>query len=113
MTRFFVSGTPVPKQSFRYAKGGGYTDPRVVEWEYKVSNVAMGAFNDPLTGKVKMSVDFILPDNRRRDLDNLNKGICDALNGIAFNDDSQVTTLILSKVIDRANPGVWIEIEEV
>jgi crossover junction endodeoxyribonuclease RusA len=111
MTRFYVQGVPVPKQSFRYAHGGGYTDPRVTAWQDSVALVARPLFDAPLTSNLRVAMEFHLPDKRRKDLDNLAKAM-DALTGIAWLDDSQVTTLVLSKVIDRANPGVWIEIEE-
>ena len=37
-------------------------------------------------------------DNRRRDLDNIYKSVTDALNNIAYLDDSQITKATIEKV---------------
>jgi crossover junction endodeoxyribonuclease RusA len=49
---------------------------------------------EPLTGPVAVEIEFRPPDRRRRDLDNLPKGLLDALKhaGI-YEDDSQVRRL--------------------
>ena len=45
----------------------------------------------PLDGELKMVVDAYPPDKRRRDLDNLQKSLWDALqHGGAYHDDSQI-----------------------
>ena len=110
--RLFVPGDPVPKQSFRYSRTGGYTDPRVTAWQSAIQYHAEKE-NITLTKKpVKVRLLFLLKDRRRRDLDNLSKAVLDALNGMAWKDDTQVTDLHIQKVITRETPGVWIEIEE-
>ena len=43
------------------------------------------------------------------DLDNIAKGICDALNGIAWKDDKQITDLYVGKRYDE-NPRVEVDI---
>jgi Holliday junction resolvase RusA-like endonuclease len=40
----------------------------------------------------------VVPDKRRRDLQNFSDTICDALNGVLYEDDSQITTLLMRKV---------------
>ena len=112
MTRFFVSGTPVPKQSFKMGRNGGYTDTRVITWQDIVAYEAKRHFTEPLTGDVNEVMVFTRPNRRRVDCENLVKAVNDALNGIAFVDDSQVVHQDITKRFDRANPGVWIEIEE-
>ena len=109
--KFFVPGDPVPKQSFRYSRTGGYTDPRVKAWQSTVGYYAELANVKPLTGSVKVSLSFLLKDRRRRDLDNLSKAILDSLNGIAYLDDKQVVDLHIVKSMSK-EPGVVIEIEE-
>lgn len=62
---------------------------------------------EPLKGPLRLSILFVFerPYARMKeeahiikpDLDNLAKGIMDALNGIAWHDDSQVVSLILGK----------------
>ncbi len=108
---FIVDGEPVPKQSFRAVKGGGYTSPRVKAWQETVSYRAREAMqgNDPLTGPVSMQVVFTLGNRRWVDLDNLNKAICDACNGIIFEDDHQVVNLHLAKRWG-GDPGVLVTV---
>lgn len=107
---FFVSGNPVPKQSFRKSKTGGYTDPRVKAWEQAVGYVAKEFVTEQFDGYVSVSLEFFLKDKRVVDLDNLSKAVLDGLKKIAFEDDSLVTGLVLSKEINKDNPGVWVRV---
>ena len=113
MIKFTVQGVPVPKQSYRAVKGGGYLYPRVVAWEQLVSTFARQAMagRPPLTGDLVMTIVFVLPDHHRRDLDNLSKAICDSLNGIVFDDDSQIVDLHLTKRVDKQVPGIVVTVE--
>jgi Holliday junction resolvase RusA-like endonuclease len=108
---FIVDAEPVPKQSYRAVKGGGYTDPRVKAWQELVSWRAKIEMNgrDPITGPVSMRVVFCLSNRRRVDLDNLNKGVSDAMNGIVFKDDTQVVNLHLVKHVKK-NPGILVQV---
>lgn len=110
MISFVVHGTPIPKQSYRAVKGGGYLYPRVVAWEQLVSMHAkqVMAGRPPLTGNLVMTVLFVLPDHRIRDLDNLSKAVCDSLNGIVFDDDSQIIGLQLLKRVIKDRPGIYV-----
>lgn len=114
--QFFVQGLPVPKQSFRYTKnGGGYQSQKVKEWQGTVSWSATAKMidRDLLTGDVCVKLFFCLPDKRRRDWDNLAKGVMDALNGVVYRDDSQVVEAHIAKIVDRrVRPGVKVEILE-
>lgn len=111
---FYVEGEPVPKQSYRAAKGGGYTDPRVKAWQNLVAVRAREVMQgkSPLAGPIVMEVIFILGNHRIVDLDNLNKAICDACNGIIFEDDSQVFSLHLEKYIDKKKSGVRVIVQQ-
>lgn len=109
--KFFVPGDAIPKQSFRYSRTGGYTDPRVKSWQSIIGYYAELANVQPLSGNVKVMLVFLLKDRRRRDLDNLSKAVLDALNGIAYLDDKQVTDLHIVKSLSK-EPGVVIEILE-
>lgn len=105
---FSVNSEPVPKQSYRAVRGGGYTDPRVTAWQRSIAKEAREAMQGcaPFAGPVSMRVLFRLGNVRRVDLDNLNKAVCDALNGIVFVDDAQVVNLLLLKQINRDDPGI-------
>lgn len=114
MIRFFVPGVPVPKQSFRYTKnGGGFTDPRMRAWQNTVVLYATQNVDGMITGEVHAHLTFFLPDNRRKDADNLSKAVLDGLNGIAFKDDKVITWLLIEKQINKEHPGVLIELREV
>lgn len=108
---FRVNGIPVPKQSFRYARHGGYTDPRVTAWEECVAAVARQACDKPLTGAVSVWLVFTMPNKRRVDCDNLSKNVLDSLRGIAYADDCQVLHLEIDKRVDAHNPGVDVTVE--
>lgn len=58
--------------------------------------VAVGA--RPLSGPLAVAVEVYPPDRRRRDIDNVQKALLDALeHGGAFHDDSQVVWLLTQK----------------
>ncbi|WP_414146407.1 RusA family crossover junction endodeoxyribonuclease, partial [Helicobacter sp.] len=51
----------------------------------------------PTKKPIALSVHWIKKDRRKRDIDNILKPILDALNGIAYYDDSQVTELFVKR----------------
>lgn len=108
---FIIPGTPRPKQSFRYSSRGHHQPQHVTDWQNTVAWHARLAMQgrDPMTGPVSMRCVFVLPTNRRCDLDNLNKAVSDAMQGIVFKDDTQVVNLHLVKRV-CANPGVYVEV---
>lgn len=112
MLTFAVPGMPVPKQSFRVGKNGGYRDPRVTAWQEAVAVMARQAMqgNSPPKGDaIRVHLRFHLPDRRRRDCDNLSKAVLDACNGILWEDDKQITELHIRKV-RSTDPGVFVEV---
>lgn len=70
----------------------------------------------PLTGNIKLSVDFYrlkprdVASRNWGDLDNHIKAVLDALNGIAFVDDRQVTRIVAAKHFGE--PHINIRLEE-
>jgi Holliday junction resolvase RusA-like endonuclease len=101
---FEVLGNPVPKARARTVRKGGrtwsFTPKKVVSWEKLVKTEAEKHFKKPLTGPIMISMIFYLnrPASRRvdiwvpttPDLDNLEKAVLDALNGVAYEDDRYV-----------------------
>jgi Holliday junction resolvase RusA-like endonuclease len=57
----------------------------------------------PFPGDVEVTVCFFFKTKRRCDLDNQNKLILDALTSIAYEDDSQISSLHLSRAYDATN----------
>jgi Holliday junction resolvase RusA-like endonuclease len=62
----------------------------------------------PLSGDVMMSINFYFKTLHKRDLDNQNKLVLDALTGIVYNDDAQIHDLRLIRRYDRKNPRIEI-----
>ena len=53
---------------------------------------------EPLAGPLAVEVEIYPPDNRRRDIDNVQKALLDALqHGGAYLDDSQIVRLAIEK----------------
>ena len=112
MIRFFVSGNPVPKQSFKMGRGHGYTPERIKAWEAAVQAEAMRYVQQRISGHVYVKMNFYMPNNRRSDLDNLSKAVLDSAKNICFEDDSEVTRLSICKSINKETPGVMVVISE-
>jgi len=52
----------------------------------------------PLSGSLRLQIDVHPPDRRRRDIDNVQKALLDALeHGGAYKDDSQIVKLEIEK----------------
>lgn len=115
--RFTVSGPPMPKARPRLGRVGRVFTPRAtVAYERLVrlcASAAMPYGGWDLTGWYALEIDLYFPDMRRRDLDNCAKAIMDALNGVAWVDDSLVNDLRVSRHHDKEHPRAEVVIEEV
>jgi len=58
----------------------------------------------PFDGPVEMDLEIITGDKRRRDLQNYFGSICDALNGVVYEDDSQIEIITAQKLYKK---GIW------
>lgn len=105
-----VDGPPQVKERPRVVRGRAYTPRTTSDAETSIAWQARQIIRRPLSDPVAVSITFRLPDRRRRDLDNLAKTVLDALNGVAWADDSQIHTLHLRKTIDRADPCTLIRV---
>lgn len=103
---FVVPGVPIPYARMTYAQVKALRIPEhrrtakvprqiqtYLAYKEYVGLIARSACPEPFTGPVTLAVEVYLVDRmkRRWDADNVLKGISDALNGIAFLDDKQVT----------------------
>lgn len=133
MISFWVPGTPRPQGSKRGFVNKHTGKVAMVEsagaplkdWRGDVKRFAVDAQGDtpPLTGPVKVFLTFYLskpksapktrityPD-KRPDVDKLGRSVLDALTGVCFLDDSQVTGLLLRKVwAETSGPGVVVTV---
>ena len=67
----------------------------------------------PVRGPIHMRIDVYPPDNRRRDLDNLQKSLWDSLqHGGAYHDDSQVVRFEVERREVVPGGKVIVSIEE-
>jgi Holliday junction resolvase RusA-like endonuclease len=106
---FTVEGKPQPKQRARRGKGGHwYTPSPTVKYEQEVAKAAMVAMSEQGIRKtafpVQIEVCAYFPDARVRDADNVLKSCQDALNGVVYLDDSQVSDCTARRRIDRKRP---------
>lgn len=75
------------------------------EWQAK-----MQWKDGPLKGEVHVEIRLFFPDRRVRDIDNYNKIVLDALTGIVWEDDKQITRMLIDIANDKENPRTEIQI---
>lgn len=118
---FRVPGAPVAWKRPRSGQAAGkqwrFTDPLVREWQDRVAAQWMVAGRPYFETELRAELCFVLPRGKsrraypRQDCDNLAKGTLDALNGLAYKDDSQITGLFITKQYGD-EPGVNITLSE-
>lgn len=113
-----IPGEPVAKARPRMTKHGHtYTPKRTVDYERMVQTLFHAEHGSPkLEGPILLRLDlyFGIPKSRskaarkrmqqglerpckRPDIDNCLKAIADALNGVAYKDDSQIVAAVIQK----------------
>lgn len=130
---FKIDGEPMGKGRPRFTKRGHtYTPEKTKQYEslvglsyrniakdYKFTSpvrvIVMAHFKIPKRKSKKVVGDMlnghILP-TKKPDVDNVAKIILDGLNGIAWEDDTQVTELVVSKYYSE-EPRVSVMVEEI
>lgn len=63
-----------------------------------------------MPGDCDMEITLFFKDKRRRDVDNYNKLVLDSLEGVIFEDDSQIQMLTIKKNFSAENPRAEVEI---
>ena len=128
MDHFFVAGIPQPKGSARAFVPKGWkravvtsANPKVKTWESAIRAEAI--HHDPVYRSKPVAVavilQFVLPRPKkcgprptvRPDLDKMVRAVLDALTGVTWDDDSQVTRIVTTKAYGT-KPGVQISIGE-
>ena len=66
-----------------------------------------------LEESVKVTIELHFKTKHKRDIDNYNKAILDALNGIVLVDDSQIVELNVKKYTGTGKDEIKIQIEKV
>ena len=133
MISFVVPGAPQGKARARTVTQGGkthsYTPAKTAQYEALVRQTYKFSFPDekPLTGPVLLEIRAYMPvpeswtngkkakalcgliqPTTKPDADNIGKAIADALNGVAWEDDKQITYLRVTKTYGL--PRVEVEI---
>lgn len=109
----WIPGQPVPKGRPRLGNGHVFTPAKTREaeetfkWRLKAAKAKL--FDMP----VKVEMHFHRSDNRLCDLDNLVKLCWDAMQGVCYQDDSQIVEL--HAVLERgcSEPGTWLKVSPV
>jgi len=129
LIKFRIVGVPAAKGRPRVCMRGRYPvvfNPRKTsEWE-KFARLQSIPYRpkEIFTTALRFVMIFLLPRPKnlpkkhtkhikRPDLDNLIKAILDALQGVFYKDDSQIVTVIASKIYSNKVYGVEISIDEV
>lgn len=109
---FFVLGIPVPTPRPRVTKTGVYYSQRYKDWITDIQTAAEAKGKQLLPAPIAVALLFYLPTRRRVDVDNLAKSVLDALTGIFWQDDNDVTTLyaLKRKTPDLHSSGVAIRV---
>src|SRR5882672_3814133 len=98
-------GKPRGKERPRLGKGNTYTPEKTKIYENDLKWLAKSQMRGlkPLEGPVGIDIVACFKSKKKGyhtikpDADNIAKGCCDALNGIAYLDDSQVVCLMVDK----------------
>lgn len=136
MIYFKVNGAAVPKQRPRLGGRTAYTPKKTRDYEERVRMAFRSSYRDavpvfdagvPVRAYIEVIIPIpkswsnrkhiaaergeIVPTSRNGDVDNYAKSILDALNGLMYEDDSQVTTLYVTKKYGN-DPYALVRIEE-
>lgn len=119
---FVIDLDPIPKGRPRFGSHGAYTPDKTRKATAEVKFLMQQQYKDfPVQGAIKVEFVFEIrrpksvSEKKRKypivkpDIDNFIKLYCDAMNGIAYVDDTQICTLTASKYY-KASGRVLIKI---
>lgn len=127
MTRIWIEGKPfpAPRPRFDSIRKIAYNNKDYTNIKNKIGLIAKSRFKQPLECPIFLKLDFFyeMPKSwskkkkenakwkeSRPDIDNLQKTVFDALNGIAYKDDSQIVMVQARKQYGQKE-GTIIEIQ--
>jgi len=113
LVSFSILGEPISKSNnLQFSGNRSYTPKKYKQYEDLIRLLAIEAWGDrpPLLGLIHIEISYYLKTRRKKDLLNLPKTTCDALNDVIYADDSQIVTSSLSKFYDKENPRVVITV---
>jgi crossover junction endodeoxyribonuclease RusA len=99
---------------FSYYQGRPVLSKEARAYRHLVRRITSAKGVKPLMGPLAVRIEVHPPDNRRRDADNFQKSVLDALQHAGvFWDDSQVVWLLTIKHPSRADGSVRVRIDDV
>ena len=114
-----LTGNPKSTQTiYRSASRGRFVkvymtkEGKEIKERYIREVLAQYREREPIADCIELEVDLFFGDRRRRDIDNFNKLILDALIGIVYEDDSQIMKLTITKNYDKEYPRAEIIIHK-
>lgn len=111
---FTVPGAPRPKGRPRFGKGRAFTPKSTREYERLVRAAADKAClaSQWVADSSDVDIEVLVYRARKRgDLDNFIKACTDAMNGVVYEDDSQIASLWGCRLdTDRLHPRVEIKV---
>lgn len=130
MIYFEIPGEPQGKARARTVKGHSYTPQKTVLYENLIKTCFLAAENKETyfdKEPIEMYINALYPipksttkkdreriarkelfPTKKPDADNIAKVVCDALNGIAYHDDTQIVKLTIRKLYTDKEPGVTV-----
>lgn len=130
--RFMIAGTPVGKERPRFYNGHAVTPKKTQAYEALVAKMFTAQANgrkwmngEPL--EIFIRAYYPIPKSytkkrvaairsyrelptKKPDWDNIGKIICDALNGVAYKDDTQIVSATVDKFYAEEMPYVFVSI---
>ena len=91
----------------RYMTKEGHAVKEGYQWEAKTQWK-----NEVLFGNIELAVWLYFADKRKRDIDNYNKLLLDAMSGIVYLDDKQIQKITIIKGHDKKNPRIEVNIKK-
>jgi len=95
------------KRVIRYETKAGKDFKKIIREAWL--NQTDSNFEDNL---VEINIKLYFGDKRKHDWDNYSKSLCDSLNDIAYNDDSQIMKGVIEKFYDKENPRIELELKK-
>ncbi|MCX8075742.1 MAG: RusA family crossover junction endodeoxyribonuclease [Aquificaceae bacterium] len=116
MIELRLSMLPVPKSNryIRKRSGAVFKPPRVKNWEVRaIWEIREQYSGKPLEDKVSVYVELLLPNHRRRDIDNMLKSLWDVLEkGGVIKNDSQIYEIRTVKKVVKGQQGTFVCIQK-
>ncbi len=99
---------------YSYSHGRPVLTQDAKAFRHAVRKIIAGQRLKPFMGPLAIRIEMYPPDQRRRDCDNVQKSVLDAMQlGGLFWDDSQVVWLLTVKRSSRVEGGIKVQLDDV